>query len=251
MITLRRFLIFVCAFAGLALAVQLAAESRASSGPYMIASWVDRPESLEQTVDLAEDVVVGRVVNVRPAQPLRVPVGNEPDGVDEVPVEVVTIQLTDDPVKGQGKRGQTVELFHTGRSGSPSAASQNEPRGPRPEKPEGGVEKRDAPRPDARAPAPAEFSAVMGDPAYTVGESYMLFVREGPELNVNGRRMPTRGIVSPEGRWRVTRNNDVVPMSDRAWAQRMRGRSMAELKSRAAEAVGRARGQGQGRPGGM
>lgn len=249
---LRKSLVFVCAVAGLSLAVQLAVESRSTGGAYMMASWVDRPESLEQTVELANDVVVGRVANIRPARPLRVRVEAEPDGFDEIPVEVVTLQLTDDPVKGRGSRGQNLQLFHTGHSGSPSAADQNEPRGPRPEKPEGGVEKRDAPRPDARAGAPAEFSGVIEDPGYTVGESYMLFVREGPELNVNGRRMATRGIVSPEGRWRVTRNNGVVPMSGRAWAQRMRGRSMAQLKSQAAEAVERAqeRGQGQGRPGG-
>lgn len=248
MITLRRVLVFVCAVAGLSLVAQLAAESRATSDGYMIASWVDRPESLEQTVELADEVVTGRVVNIRPARPLRVRVANEPDGVDEIPVEVVTIQLDDNSVKGQGKRGQNLQLFHTGHSGSPSAADQNEPRGPRPEKPEGGVEKRDAPRPDAREGAPAEFSGVIEDPGYTVGESYMLFVREGPELNVNGRRMATRGIVSPEGRWRVTRNNEVVPMSGRAWAQRMRGRSMAQLKSQAAEAVQRAQQRGQGRP---
>lgn len=252
MITLRRTLMLVCAVAGLSLAVQLTAETRTTGGEYMIASWVDRPESLEQTVELADEIVTGRVVNIRQGRPLQVRVANEPDGVDEIPVEVVTIQLDDDPVKGQGRQGQNIELFHTGHSGSPSAANQNEPRGPRPEKPEGGVEKQDAPRPDPRAGAPAEFSGMIDDPGYTVGESYMLFVREGPELNVNGRRMQTRGIVSPEGRWRVTRNNEVVPMSGRAWAQRMRGRSMAQLKSQAAEAVERAqqRGGGQGRPGG-
>lgn len=245
MITLRRTLLFVCAVAGLSLAVQLTAESKTAPGGYMIASWIDRPESLAQTVELADEVVTGRVVNIRQARPLQVPMANEPGGVDEIPVEVVTIQLTDDAVKGQGRRGQNVELFHTGHSNSPSAADQTEPRGPRPDKPEGGVEKRDAPRPDPRAGNPAAFSGVIEDPGYTVGESYMLFVREGPELNVNGRRMQTRGIVSPEGRWRVTGNDQVVPMSGRAWAQQMRGRSMAELKSQAAEAANRGRGQGR------
>lgn len=247
MITLRRILVLACVIGAATLAAQLAARGSASGGSLMIASWVDRPESLEQTVELADEVVVGRVVNIRRAQPLRVRVENEPDGYDEVPVEVVTIQLTDEPVKGQGRRGANLELFHTGHSGTPSAARQDEPRGPRPERPEGGVERSQAPRPDPSSGAPAEFSAVMGDPAYEVGETYMLFVRQGPDLNVNGNRMQTRGIVSPEGRWRVMRGNEVVPMSDRAWAQRMRGRSLAELRSQAARAAERAQGQ-RGRP---
>lgn len=245
MTMLRKFLALVCLAAGFLLAVQLTVGSKATNRSYMMASWVDRPESLEQTVGLAEDVVVGRVVNVRPARPLRVRVAAEPDGFDEIPVEVVTVQLTDDAVKGRGARGQNLQLFHTGHSGSPSAANQTEPRGPRPDKPEEGIDKSEAPRPDRRAGAPAEFSSLIEDPGYTVGESYMLFVREGPELNVDGRRMQTRGIVSPEGRWRVTGNDQVVPMSGRAWAQQMRGRSMAELKSQAAEAANRGRGQGR------
>lgn len=217
------------------LAVQLALPPKPRE--MVMASWKDRPDSVEATTALADRVVTGKVVKIRKADPIVVKFGSEPGGVDRIPVEVVTIELTDDDVKGKGKKGHKIEVFHTGHSDAESPLNRKPPQGPPPPKPKDGVEQRDAKQsPDTHMAV--LFSGVMQDPAYRVGEEYVLFLRAGPKLKAEGADVVTQAIVSPEGRYRVNADQSVEPMSDKAFAKGLRGKGKKDLRDRAAKAHG-------------
>lgn len=243
---IRTFLVAANAVLLLALIAQLGFHvGDTESRTYLMASWKDRPQSLEATTELAESVVHGRVQRVRKAAPIVHEAPGEPGDKVEIPVEVVTIRLVDDAVKGRRGKGTTLELFHTGHSDARSPAARAEPRGRPPEKPEDAVEKADAEQSEETDMA-VVFSSLMNDPGYKAGEEYMLFVREGPTLRVEGRPVKTMGIISPEGRYLVRDDETVVPMSPRDFAQQLRGKPVRELKQRAAQAAGRGRGRPEG-----
>lgn len=239
---LRTVLMIASAALLVTLAVQLIVLFNTQPRLYYMASWKDRPASVEATTELSQNVVHARVVKIRKADPIVTRIQGEPGGVDRIPVEVVTVRLVDDDAKGNKKKGQTIELFHTGHSDAVPPAARRAPRERPPEKPkEGAVEKSQAPKePDAHKGV--LFSAIMNDPAYKVGEEYVLFVREGPTLKVSGREVKTQGIVSPEGRYRVKADKTLVPMSDRAFAKQLRGKPAKQLKEQAAKAAGKGRG---------
>jgi hypothetical protein len=203
----------------------------------IMASWKDRPDSLESTTQLADSVVTGKVVKIRKADPIVTRFGNEPGGVDRIPVEVVTLELVDDDIKGKGRKGGKIEVFHTGHSDAASPMAKAPPKGPAPPKPKDGVEQRDAKQSSDHHMA-VLFSGVMQDPAYKVGEEYVLFVRGGPRLKAEGADVQTMAIVSPEGRYRVNADQSVEPMSDKAFAKLLRGRGKKELRDKAAKAHG-------------
>jgi hypothetical protein len=241
---LRIALLTACAALALSLAVQISILSNAQPTKIYIASWADRPESIEETTDLAESVVQARVRRIRPAQPLEVSI--EGGEVDRVPVEVITLEVIDEDLKGNRQRGTEIELFRTGHSGAATPDKRSAPQGPPPPRPEeGAVERSQAERQrgGAHAHGAVLFSAMMDDPPYQVGETYVLFVREGPRLRVDGTETQTRAIVAPEGRWRVRENNTLEPMSSRDFAQQLRGRPVQQLKERAAARATVERGQ--------
>lgn len=223
------------ALAGAAIA-QLAVSAVTPSRSYVMASWKDRPSSLADTTRLSDTVVTGKVVKIRKADPIVTQLEGE---TDKIPVEVVTIELTDDDVKGKGKKGATIEVFHTGHSDAESPAMRKKPRGPAPPKPaEGAVEEDKAERGKDDHMA-VLFSGVMEDPAYKVGEEYILFVRAGPTLAVGGQQVQTQAIVSPEGRYKVKADKTVEPMSSRDFARQLRGRGAKDLREAAAKDAGR------------
>jgi hypothetical protein len=227
-----------------AAAAQLAvlATAPARESMTVMASWKDRPSSMAEATRLADTVATGRVVKIKKADPIVTKFSNEPGGVDRIPVEVVTIELVDDDVKGKGKKGNKIEVFHTGHSDAESPLTRKPPQGPPPPKPaQGAVEQNQAVQnPDQHMAV--LFSGVMEDPAYKVGEEYVLFVRKGPALKVDGQDVLTQAIISPEGRYRVKADQTLEPMSQREFAKLYRGKGKKELRDNAAKA------HGQGKP---
>lgn len=199
---ITRFLIVGNAVFVLLLLAQIAVRpAPPQGGVTMMATWAERPPDVESTTELADSVISARVVKIRKSA-LTVDAPGEPGGKDSIPVEVITLQVTDDDIKGKKKKGDTIELFHTGHSG---------------EKGEG-------------------HNTLFGDPAYKVGEEYVLFVREGPTLKVDGQAVQTQAIISPEGRWKIDQNRNAQPISDMDWAKKMWGKPSKALKDRAAKA---------------
>lgn len=176
-------------------------------GTVMMASWANTPASVEEAVELSDEVVVGRVVRVRKARDLEVDAPGEPGGVHRIPVETVTFQVEKVHLAPTDRRGrpETIEIFHTG-----------------------GVDD--------------EGRDVMleGDPEYRPGQRYLLFLTEGPELEVEGTRLLTRSVISPEGRYGVGRNGRLDPASrGRGFAAEQRGQPLAAFERAIQASAGR------------
>lgn len=235
---LRTLLVLANVVCLLALALQLAMILGGERRTYMMASWKDRPASVEATTQLAQTVVTGKVTRIRKADPIVTQLSVEPGGVDRIPVEVITIQRLEDDVKGKDKKNSSFELFHTGHSDAVAPPDRKPPGGQPPPKPAEGAVEKDRAEQSRDHHMGVLFSAIMEDPAYKVGEEYVLFVRQGPKLKVQGQDVQTLGIVSPEGRYRVKTDKTLEPMSDREFAKQLRGKPVKELKDRAARAAG-------------
>lgn len=195
-----------------------------SHGPQRawIADWSESPESLEELVESADDMVLGRVTRVRPGPDLVVRVPGEPEE-DRIPTEIATIQV-ERRLKGAGGGGpQTVEVFRTGSTkGTPPSAMGNQPA----ESPPDGVR-----RPSRPSPPSDRTVMLVDDPPYERGQRYLLALKPGPEMRVDGQNVQLRRPVSPEGRYVVDGQDRLVPVSSRAgFAQEMRGRNLQEVE---------------------
>lgn len=197
------------------------------------ASWANNPHSMEELMGLSEEVVLGRVTGVRRGEDFVTRAEGEEEGVDRIPVEVVTIQVEKD-YKGGG-RAETIELFHTGISKGSQPSARDRPPGPPPD----GAQRPQS-QPDL-SPAATRTVILSDDPPYERGERYVLMLRGGPEVAVGGRKMRTQRVVSPEGRYRVTGQGQIQPVSSRAdFARQMRGRSLEQMEERVQRAQERA-----------
>ena len=112
------------------------------------ADWNHSPNTVEETAKLASEVVHVKVVKIRKTKPIIVKIGGEPGGVDRIPAEIVTLELVGDDLKGRGKKGERIEVFHTGHSDASPAKKRAPPMSKAPPKPEGGVDKANAPKGD-------------------------------------------------------------------------------------------------------
>lgn len=209
------------------LAVQLALSDRSSDRglPYL-PSWVNNPQTMAEAKDSAEEILLGRVTQIRRAQDLVVAAPGEPGGSDSIPVEVVTIQV-ERRHKGDPGRPQQIEVFHTGLSRGQAPADQgDQPPGP---PPPGARRPRRAPDKSAAA---SRTVILADDPAYQTGERYVLFLRSGPTVAVGGQQIATQRVLSPEGRYRVRSDDTVEPISTRAaFAREQRGKRLADLEA--------------------
>ena len=180
------------------------------------ASWRFAPQSTAELDQLANEVVVGKVVNIRRGNDIVVKVDGEPGNVDRIPTEVVTLQV-DQNIKGNP--GGQVEVFHTGLSVDVELLNR-----PVPKKPVPSNEK----MPDLRTirkPTPQEANrySLHDDPGYEPGQKYLLYLAEGPEFAKGTRR-----IVAPEGRFLVAADTKLIPTVDRGAALELKGKPLPE-----------------------
>ncbi len=152
--TSERLLLGVAFGLGALLALQILRRPPVHTGRVLAASWAEQPRSLEETAASAEQVVLGRVTRVRRARDIVVPLPGLPGGTDSIPIEVVTIRL-EKSLKGPARGGppETIEVVHTGISKGRDQVT------------------------------------LVEDPAYAAGEQYVLFVKPGPEVHVEGSSM--------------------------------------------------------------
>jgi len=184
------------------------------SGHVMMASWAHLPENVGEAVELSDEIVVGKVVRVRQAEPLSVEAPGEPDGRHTVPVQAVTFQIEKrlkEPADRR-ERPERVEVFRTGGSD-----------------------------------AEGETMMLEGDPEYRPGQRYLLFLADGPELRVEGSRVLTKSVISPEGRYGVGQDGRLEPASPRgnSFAARQRGQPLEQFEGTIAANVDN---PGRGRP---
>lgn len=126
--------------------------------------WEFYPKSFREARDKATLIVLAEVVKVERGPDAVVQVKGLPNDEDRVPMQHVTVKVAK-TYRGQAVTGETVTLAQTG----------------------GG-----------------DVGFSDDDPAYQVGERYVLFLRPG--------RPSLYRIISPEGRYRVTAGGLVEPM---------------------------------------
>jgi hypothetical protein len=224
-------LVVLVALAGLFVA-QLSVSLAQKPGTQAVASWRNSPDTLEQAVELSDDIVRGRVTRVRRAEDIVVQAAGEPDGEVRIPVEAVTIQL-ERTLKGGPK--ERIQVFHTGLSKGDSAAEKGAPREDPPPRPDDGVDRpRRLPRPSI---AESRTFLLEGDPPYKSGDRVVLFLTEGPALEVDGETVQTMAIVAPEGRYAVDDDEELDPVIDRKFADEQRGKPLREFEEEVEEEV--------------
>jgi|GEM_PF-3299617 len=81
------------------------------NGPAWHAIWHYNPTSAKEAYALGSAAVVATVLRVEQAQDIVVPASGEPEGVDRIPNQTVTLRVNE-VLKGQV--GKTLKLFHTG-----------------------------------------------------------------------------------------------------------------------------------------
>jgi len=196
------------------------------------ASWAFHPHSFQEARDRAHTIVRAQVVAVEKGEDLVVPARSEPSGEDRLPTQRITVKVTKS-YKGAAKAGETLTLFQTGGELPADPAAPTGRAGDTSEHlaaPAGGkdhVHPNDAPpvRHDVKGAASGPRRVVLeGDPAYAVGEDYVLMLEDGPK----GQLRP----VSPEGRFKVEGNGTVKAMVTEDATKDVHGKPVAELERR-------------------
>lgn len=194
--------------------------------PRYIATWKNTPKNMAEAKSLADQIVLGRVTRVRRADDLVVEARGEPEGQDRIPIEVVTIRLEK---YYKGGRPETIEVFHTGLSVGVPPSERRPPPGPPPARPEGAIERPAVP------PVPGKLESrtilLEDDPPYQRGERYLLLLMDGPEVRVDGGSVRTKAAISPEGRYRVTADNRIEPVTKRGFAGTRAGKRLQEIEA--------------------
>jgi hypothetical protein len=175
----------------------------------VLANWAYSPKSLEEADSLASQVVVGRVVNVRKGKDIVVPQHNEPSGEMRIPTEVVTIHV-DNTLKGV--KQSVIKLFHTGTSRY-TAVPREIPK-----------EFQGKGQPANAIAAQLKPFLLEGDPEYVVGERYLLFLTDGPDLEKGLQR-----VVAPEGRYAINEADGLVPVEHRGLSKKLKGVALSEF----------------------
>lgn len=206
------------------------------------ASWAFQPNSFQEVVNEARTIVTGEVVAVQKGPDIVVEAKGEPSGQDVIPTENITVRVNS-VQKGTAGRDQQITVFRTGgevvipqgpAQGSmapgPETAQRSEGREAAP----GQKGDPDAPAPqqpavadDPNRPAQAQVKVLLlpEDPAYQVGQTYLLALTEGP----NNTQRP----VAPEGRLLANPDGTVDTFAETEVGQSLRGRTLTELQAAA------------------
>ena len=188
--------------------------------PVLMAAWAFEPRTLAEAKGLAKEVVEAEVMNIERADDLVIPAPGEPEGVERIAIEVVNMR-----VKGamKGQPAQTIQVFRT--AGLPVTRQDMPNMKEAPPKPKGAVD------PPAR-PTPFMENTVNihDDQPYKVGENYVMFLRDGPQVSIKGQRVVTKSLLNPSARFRVEQDNRIMPLIPDGLGQPFRGKPLQNFK---------------------
>jgi hypothetical protein len=158
------------------------------------AQWDFHPTTLAQARNRAQSIVLVRVVSVAAGPDIVTREPGEPDGVDRIPTQRITLTVLRS-FKGAAATGAQLTLFQTGGTVSTAKAGDNHPR-----------------------------LVLDGDPFYTAGEQYLLMLVAGPQ--------GTQRVVAPEGRFRYdTATGALAPMVAGPVADQVNGKRLPDLQA--------------------
>ena len=166
-----------------------------------MAAWAFEPRTLAEAKGLAQEVVEAEVMNVERADDLVIPAPGEPGDVERIAIEVVNMR-----VKGamKGQPAQNIQVFRN--AGLPVTRHDMPNMKEAPPKPKGAADP-----PVRPTPFVENTVNIHDDQPYKVGESYVMFLRDGPQVSVKGQRVATKTLLNPSTRFRVEGDNKVTP----------------------------------------
>lgn len=237
---IQKTLAITAAVLGLVLVAQLwfSVHTHTPVSTEMVAIWQENPQSLEDLEALADEIIIGKVVDIRHAEDMRPLDAENFEGMDDVslPVEVITIEVSTQLKGRKRSKTETIQLFHMGHSDLNLARKKAPPASERPEKPDkGAVKKADAPKFDPGEVAVAIPMTLHDDPAYKIGEKYAWFVQKGRQLKVKGKMIETLVTVHPSGRLRISKDKKVKPVFEYGFVAKLKGKKVDDLKAEIAE----------------
>lgn len=190
------------------------------SEPVLLATWAFEPRTLAEAKGLAKEVVEVTVTNIERADDLVVPAPGEPGGVERIAIEVVSMKVNG---AMKGDPGGVVQLFRT--AGLPVTRRDMPPMNQAPPRPKG------APNPPV-APTPFVENTINihDDQAYKPGESYVMFLREGPQVTMRGQRVATKTLLNPSTRFRVEAGGKIDPVIPDGLGAPFKGRPLQQFR---------------------
>ncbi len=188
--------------------------------PVLLAAWAFEPRTLAEAKGLAKDVVEAQVTKVERADDLIIPAPGEPGGVERIAIEVVNMR-----VKGamKGQPGQAIQVFRT--AGIPVGKRDMPNMKDAPPKPRGASKP-----PSKPTPFIENTINIHDDQEYKVGESYVMFLRDGPQVKMKGKRIATKTLVNPSTRFKVGKDNKVTPLIPDGLGRPFMGNSIQQFK---------------------
>lgn len=197
--------------------------------PVLMAAWAFEPRTLAEAKGLAKEVVEAQVTNVERADDLVIPTPEEPGGAVRIAIEVVSMK-----VKGamKGQPAQDIQVFRT--AGIPVKRNDMPDMKNAPPRPKG------ASNPPARpTPFMENTINIHDDQDYKVGENYVMFLRDGPQVRVKGRQVATKTLLNPSTRFRVEKDNRITPTIPDGLGQFFKGKPLQNFKADIQQAADR------------
>lgn len=197
--------------------------------PVLMAAWAFEPRTLAEAKGLAKEVVEAQVTNVERADDLVIPTPEEPGGAVRIAIEVVSMK-----VKGamKGQPAQDIQVFRT--AGIPVKRNDMPDMKNAPPRPKG------ASNPPARpTPFMENTINIHDDQDYKVGENYVMFLRDGPNVRVKGRQVATKTLLNPSTRFRVEKDNRITPTIPDGLGQSFKGKPLQNFKADIQQAADR------------
>ncbi len=189
--------------------------------PILLAAWAYEPRDLAEAKGLAQEIVEVQVMNVERADDLVTKAPGEPGGIDRIAVEVVTMKVNG---AMKGSPGQQIQVFRT--AGIPVTKQDMPPMSQAPPKPKGAS---DPPK------RPTHFMGNMvnihDDVEYRKGERYVMFLRKGPKVRVNGKTVDTKSLLNPSARFRIEKDNKVSPILPEGMGKPFKGHPLQNFKA--------------------
>lgn len=218
-------------FLGGLLLIQVAAVISHKPQARYHASWVNLADTLGEGVAQSTQVVLGEVIKVRRAPDIVVRIPGQHGEVDRIPTEIVTIEVqkTYKDREGSVREGSTVEVFHTGLGNQPRIIpaddEEDEAEGEDQQGQGKGQKRGKRPRTDVEG----RSIHLEDDPPYQVGEQYVLFLRNGPDLDGT---LSIKRAIAPEGRYRIATGDILDPVTaTRGFAPKWAGKPLTELET--------------------
>ncbi|MGD9850880.1 MAG: hypothetical protein AB7T38_06420 [Nitrospirales bacterium] len=189
--------------------------------PVLMAAWAFEPRNLAEAKGLAKEIVEAQVMSIERADDLVIPAPGEPGNVERIAIEVVNMK-----VKGamKGQPGQQVQVFRT--AGIPVSRQDMPSMKEAPPKPKGASDP-----PSRPTPFMENTINIHDDQAYKVGEDYVMFLRDGPQVRVKGRQIATKTLLNPSTRFRVENDNRITPTIPDGLGQPFKGNALQQFKA--------------------